>query len=1092
MRKLALSGLLVLGFIQASCFCPHAVANDPDEVGRIAQTAASAQNAGDYEIAAGQWERIVKDHPDSSQIGVALYQAGFCYVKTANYAKAADRLKQSISKLDPEKTVSIAQAYLFLGYSQGKLGRELSGENTEEANKWLTTATETFASLLKRFPKFDDADQALFFQGDAYEALGRWNDAADSYSKMLNMDSPEFKLDGLFALGFIRNKQGQYDEAVRLFTAFENEGQQHPSYNEVRFRSALAMTELAKAAENRDDRDSANSLLAKAASKFENVYQSRDADWADQARFEQASCLSRLGRFTESAPVFESVVQIEGTSLADQARVYAGRDYMRSGNGKTALQLLEKSVAVESEFSPLGAHWLAQFYLKSDQPDKAYVTASDWVGKTSDPNVQLPLMLDKADAAYASDDRKEESQDLYLQIVAKFPNHRLAPASLYNAAYAAMETKKYADALALTKKFRKDFSQSDYLIDVLEVETDSYLLSNEPALAEKSANSLIDSFSNHPKVNLWKLNSGVAMYLQKKYQETVDRLSPIASQLEPKNKKAEAMHWIGSAYHKLGDPKKAIENLNASVQASKSWRFADETLLRLSQAFFADKQPEQARKITQQLVDAFPESKLLAEANYRLAEFDYESGNYDSALTGYAMVVNKYGDSQFAPYALYGIGWSYLQNKEYKFAAGAFGKLADGFPDHALAVQMLIGRASANRQQGKVDQAIMDIEAFLASDPADAKREEALYELGLAQIAKRNWPKVAETFEDLLRMAPNSELADRFHYELAWANKSIKNDTVALKQFATIADRFPESPLAAESNFHVGQNAYKQEDYPLAAKHFELAAEKSADASIKEKALYKLAWSHYKRKDFNKSHTVFQQQLEEFPQGKLNADAMFMVSESLYESNKFGEALERYRVAKPVIETSKTVSPNFKILTYLHGAQSANQAKEYRQAIEFAQSLLAEGIDKNIQQDAQMEIGDAYRALNDPEKATEAYTEASSHPGKTGARSMCMIGEILFDQKHFDEAINKFKLVRYGYGGNQASQDVKKWQAFACYEAGRCNMIQISLPNNTNAEKKKFVEESKKHFQYLVDNFPNDKLAPEANSQLRKLEAVKL
>jgi TolA-binding protein len=669
-------------------------------------------------------------------------------------------------------------------------------------------------------------------------------------------------------------------------------------------------------------------------------------------------------------------------------------------------------------------------------------------------------MLDKADAAYAIPDRRAESQDLYLQIVTKYPDSRLAPAALYNAAYAAMENRKFDDALAMTKRFRQKYSDSDYMIDVLEVETDSHLLNNDAKAAEASATNLVNTYGNHPKVNLWRLNIGLAQFLQSNYQPALTTLQPIVDQLPSPEKKAEALHWIGCSQRKLSQTKAAIQTLTQSHQTNAQWRFADETLMRLSQAYFADKQGDNAKQVARKLIADFPKSKLLAEANYRMGEFDYEAGNYDGALKSYAAVIDNHDDSQFVPYALYGIGWSYLQKDQNDFASSAFEKLTNRFPEHKLTKQVAVGRAAANRGQGNADAAIADINSFLETEIDPAKRQEALYELGLAQIQKKDWPAVIQTFSKLIELAPSAPQADRYHYELAWAHKSNNDENSALEQFNAIAANFPTSNLAAEANFHIGQSAYMQKEYVNATKHFELASA-SEDPAVKEKAHYKLAWSYYKQKQFEKARIEFQKQLDTFPDGNLKADAMFMVSEALYETRKFDEALQRYKVAKPIIETSKTVSLNFKILTDLHGAQSANEAGQHDQAIQFASSLIDKDVEQYIKQDAQMEIGDAYRAMNEPEKAIEAYSKAAFHPGATAARSKCMMGEILFDQKEFAAAINEFKTVRYGFGGNKANDEIKKWQAFACYEAARCNMVQISTPNISDAEKKKFVSESK-------------------------------
>ncbi len=1065
-------------------------ADDPPEVSQIEQMAGNAQNAGDFSLAAEKWEELIRDYPESSRVGYALLNAGRCFIQTEKYAQAADRLERSLSKLDPKANVSLAEAYLFLGFSQVKLGRELTDESPQEARKWLTTATQTYVSLVNRFPNFENVDQALFFQGEAFEALERFQEAAESYEKLLKIADADFKPDAMFALAFIRSRQGKYEDAIRQYADFIDSSPDHELFNEACFRAADALVELAQSAENLNEPERANQLLGQAATRFEQVFQTRDPRWADKAKFRQANILHRQGKYKESAKAFEVVVGIAGSKLAEQARVFAGRDYLSAGNGNAASQILEKAVAVPSPFASEAAHWLAQLYLKSDQAERAYQIAKEWIPKTENVNVKVPLMLGQADAAYALANRRNESRDLYLEITDNYPKNRLAATALYNAAYAAMETGQFDNATKLTRRFRAEYPDSDYLPDTLEVEADSHLLANAPERAETTLADLISSFESHPKKPHWLLRQGLSLYLQKKHQPTIALLQPLVAALQDKPRKAEALHWIGSSYYQLGNSEKAVEVLQKAANTDNTWRRADETLLTLSRAFYQNKNVDLAKKTTQQLIDQFPKSPLVGEASYRLGEFEYDAGNYRAAMTNYSTVIANFEDSQFAPYAMYGIGWSHLQLSEFTDAIDTFSRLIEAFPKHSLATDVLVGRASAHRQNGNPDHAITDARGYLANAKNPSKKEEAMYELGLAQIAKSDWDSVVATFRQLLEFANQSALADRYHYELAWALKTNKKNDSAVQNFAAIAKNWPDSPLAPESNFHVAQMAYNSKDFDTAVTHFQQCIDSCTDNNIKEKAIYKLAWSQYKQKDFQQALASFRNQISEFPNGQLRADALFMVSETLYEADKYQEAFQEYKVAKPVIETSKTVSSNFKILTYLHGAQSANLAKEHEQAIEFANALLNNSsieVNPNIKRDAMMEIGDAHRALGNSDQAIEAYTEAAKHPGKTGARSMCMMGEVYFDQKDFENAINRFKLVWYGYGGTAASEKVKPWQAFAAYEAARCNLVLASAAQSDKPLMTKYVDEAKKHFNYLIAKFPNDKLAPQAKSQLEKL-----
>ncbi len=762
-------GLLLHLFACGALLTATLPAQDAAEADQMAQTASRAEAAGEYELAAGQWEQLINEYPESDQLGVACYHAGFCHVQLKQYQKAIERLEQAIRKLDANKKVALAQAWLFLGFAEMKLGRDTAREDPESSSQLLTTAAQTFTTLLNKYPDFEDADQALFFQGESFEALDRLDKAAESYTRMLQLPDPEFKLDGLFALAFIRSRQGKYDEASQLYDRFEAEGEQHPSFNEVRLRSAAVQMELAVAAENLGEADRVRELLQTAARKFAAVADTQDPKWMDQARFRQADCLQRLGQYDASAQLYDAVSQIPGSKLADQARVYAGRDYLRSGNGDAAVQTLEKAVAVASPHAPEAAHWLAQFHLRSQQTEPAYRLAADWIGKAEDPQVKSQLMLDQADAAYASSERKSESPGLYLKITEEFPQQRLAATALYHAAFAAMELKQFGKAIELCQQFRKQYAKSDYLPDAMEVQADSYLLNDNPESSELTYVELVQEFEGHPKSSVWKLRAGLALFMQKKYEQCIQWLTPLVDSLARVEDKAEALHWIGSSHYQAGRATDAVEKLTDSLAASGKWRRADETLLTLSRAQFANKQPEQARKTTQQLIANFPDSPLLAEAGYRLAEFEYDAGNYAEAEKQYRAVVDNFASSQFAAFALYGLGWSQLQQSQFAQAAQSFDTLIEKFPNDSLATQALIGRASSYRQSGQNEAAIKDLEMFLQSDPLEAKKIEALYELGLAQVAEQQWPQVIRTFTQLIDLAPDGPLADRYHYELAWA-----------------------------------------------------------------------------------------------------------------------------------------------------------------------------------------------------------------------------------------------------------------------------------------------------------------------------------
>ena len=175
----------------------------------------------------------------------------------------------------------------------------------------------------------------------------------------------------------------------------------------------------------------------------------------------------------------------------------------------------------------------------------------------------------------------------------------------------------------------------------------------------------------------------------------------------------------------------------------------------------------------------------------------------------------------------------------------------------------------------------------------------------------------------------------------------------------------------------------------------------------------------------------------------------------------------------------------------MHGGQSANQIKKFQEALEFVQPIIAsDEADESFKQDAYLEAGTAYSGLRDKDRAVEAWEQAAKSLGKTGARARCMLGDQLFAEQKFEDAINQFKLVLYGFGGLKSDESIKPWQAYAAYEAARCNYVRIQSTDDA-AAKAKLVEEASRHFSYLVEHFPNDQHAKQARDALANLDKLK-
>ncbi len=1067
--RLLVIGLLVMEgqlAFQSIGLAAEDTSKSPQEAGNLYGDAANFQNNGAFDLAVEEWEKFLKKFPKDPLAAKAQQYLGVCNLQLKHYDKAAAAFQAVITNYP--KFDAIQDAYLNLGWCQSSLaGQKVEGQYAK--------AAATFAELAKKFPAGKYTDQALFFWGESEYNQGKKKEALVPYEQLVknHAESP-LRRDVLYALGVTYEELGQFAEAGKTYDLFLKEFPAHELATEVTLRKAETMLQAG-------DYAAAEKMLGEIAAKqgFAAV---------DHAISRQAFCLSKLDKFAEAGELYVKLAtDFKDSAYAKDASLSAGRCYYRAEQFPDAAKWLQTVVDRGGGEAAEAAHWLCRIHLRNHEAKPAIALAEQLLPKAADSSFLVNLKMDQADALYELADSKPQSLAAYLKIVKDHPQHESAAQALYNAAFTALELKRPDDSLKHAQAFLKAYPQDRLVPDVKYVAAESQLLRNQPAEAEKVYRELTASAGDRSEGELWKVRLGLAIYLQKKYQEVVTALEPLLASLKGTDNLAEVQFLIGASQFQLGNFEPAAKALQAALQANPKWRQADETLLLLSRAQRQQDQLKEALATVRKLLADFPDSPQAAQAHYRLGEYSYAANDHKTAISEYDEVLKR-TDSPFVPYALYGKAWVQMKSNAYAEAAAGLTTLIKDYADHALLPDAKFARAMCRRQAGELDGAIEDVNTYLATKPELNNRCDALYERGLAQVALKKLDDAAATFQEVLKANEKYAGADKVLYELAWAHKSLDDkakNAEAVTTFAKLAATFPDSPLAAEANFHVGEAAYEKREYAEAAKAYATSKQKVAKGDLGEKTIHKLGWANFQQKQYAPALAEFAAQLQAYPQGALHADALFMNAECLFRLEKYAEALPAYQAA----QKAPLSSPTVQVLARLHAGQSASQLKQWEEAVALLAPISEKFPDSPYLAEANYELGWAKQNSGNEEAALKAYEDAATQSrSAVGARARFMIGELSFGKKQHADAIRHFQRVMFGYGGDKALDDVKKWQAKAGFEAGRCTEVQIQ-DAQANA-KSALLADAKKFYQYVIDKHPQDELVAKAQQRVAALSKL--
>ncbi len=1050
--------------------------------------AANAQNNGAYGVAIDQWKKLIADYPDSALFSSANHFLGVCYQEQdpPDFQSAIDSFRNALKDPDLKQTedalVNLGWCLYQRGISKEPIDLDLIAE-----------AARNFGTFLEKFPDSTLADKAMFYAGESEAKLEKNDRAILMFNQLVsnrNLAKSPLRPDALFSLGLTYEEVQQPKLAAENYNMLLSDFPKHPLVLDVTIR-------LGEIALQSDQAGKAIELFAKviASSEFKKL------TIADYILYRYAFALAKAGEFAKSADAYQALAkQFPQSAYAANASLAIGQTLLRDKKYDEAARSFERLLAGEDERALEASHWICQIAILQNRPAdavpvarRALAMAAKWNLKTLSPSAKTMMALvrmDLADGLYATSEGKSEARNLYERIAIEALDLPISPRATYNAAFAALQAGDHAEAQRWSEAFAKRFPNDELALDVAYIRAESLLQLSQFESSATAFEQLIRSAGDHPSLAAWELRSATAKYLGGEFESAIEVANKTLRRKIESETRAEALYLQGASQLKLKNYTDAIVSFTKSSQANAAWPQADETLLLLGQAYDANGDKQQAKTTLQRLLKEFPKSRFRQQAEFRLGQLSALEQSYDEALSWYDRVLAQPVDPALVDFVRYDKAYVLIQTNRFQQALELLDLVLSSNKNAALINECKTAKAICLRRTDRPAEAARLLEAALPNLAADQNNAKILYELGLSYSANKDYPKAIRTLERVAKEYPDYQLIDRCFFELAWAYKSMGDVPQANAWFQRITERFPDSPLAAESYFHVGQAEFENSKFDSAVKAYTVAAKKTSSAELQEKSLYKLGLALFQQNQFAAAADQFAKQLKAFPGGSLHVDARLMLAECSLKLERFSVAWTQYEQARKALENQVQpgeISDQVRAMIYVHGAQTARELKRWNDVDAWIQRMQEVVPGSNLEAIGKYEQAFAKQNLKRNDEAIVLYEEvAESQRNELGARSRFMIGEIYFADRNFAKAVSEFQKVMYGYGGTQAPDEVKNWQARSAYEAGRCT--EVFIADLSGERRRKAVDTASKFYDFILSNHPDHELAKQAGDRVAELK----
>jgi TolA-binding protein len=176
-------------------------------------TAAALQNREAWDLAAEEWEALIKAHPTDPLADKGRSYLGICQLKNGQREKAAETFRQVIASKADAATVALAR---------WELGRSAFDDaQAKPSPEAFAVAARSLQDFLEKSPGQPQSPDARFFLGESLWQAGKRNEAIATWQRFLREHEKSPRLaEVLYALGVGQAETGTRDEAAATLKRF--------------------------------------------------------------------------------------------------------------------------------------------------------------------------------------------------------------------------------------------------------------------------------------------------------------------------------------------------------------------------------------------------------------------------------------------------------------------------------------------------------------------------------------------------------------------------------------------------------------------------------------------------------------------------------------------------------------------------------------------------------------------------------------------------------------------------------------------------------------------------------------------------------
>ncbi len=644
-------------------------------------------------------------YKNSGVADFALYGEAWCFGKLGEFGKSKEKFSELIS-----------------GYPETKLKADAI-EKIGECDFFLGNfrpAIEEFDRASSSSPETQVLEAALYYRGRALQSIGRNDSAILGYYSYLTSfpeaaHSSEVRL---LLSGLLMTIPGRVGEAVSVLKGM-------PSSDSLYFESRL---ELARVYERLNLPDTSETILLSMAGSARTHMAAGEAD------FELGKLYFDQKRYSKSVEYF----------------VLASKDTVLYGE---SMKDAATAAASEGDYEVAEGYFIDSIH---------YLQGMEL----------LEAHFDYAAALYAGGDFRR-AKEIYLAAEKISVSDTDRSEALYMAGESAYRAGDYLSALSFYENYSQAYPTGDHAATALEGEGYSNYYLDRFANAAIAFQKFIDRYPDSALSADANVRLGDCYYYNKDYRRALGVYADVISKFGSHSAGQRdtlviyALYQSGESEYWLGRNEESVQTFSSVLSKYPNAALAPDAQYAIGWVYFSQKQYSKAIAAFDKVISDYSASPAAVRALYSNGDSYYNSGDYNKALICYSEILSKFPASGFVNGAIVGMQYCLTVLGRPLDAENVIDNFVRDHPTSPNVDKVYYKKIEYSLNQKEYLQAAQELKTFLKKFPESSLSGNALYDLGLVEIALGETKKAIDVLSGLVAKKPGDEYSTAGKVKLA-------------------------------------------------------------------------------------------------------------------------------------------------------------------------------------------------------------------------------------------------------------------------------------------------------------------------------------